>query len=251
MSKAKAIADLDRGVILARVDIAVSPERVFRALTSDELTAWWGADGMYRTTRFAIELCGGGRWRSDGVGADGKPFHVEGEVLAVEPPRRLVYTWHPGWDPGPPTTVEYLLEPTPTGTRVTVRHDGFTGRGASCDSHAQGWERVLGWLHGFVAPAPQRYFLLRLLPPRPTFAQDMTAEERALMTEHGAYWHGRLAEGRVVAFGPVLDPKGAWGMGLVRANDEAEVAAFEAGDPVIRAERGFRFERLAMATAVH
>lgn len=250
-SKAKAVADLDRGVILARVEIAAPPERVFRALTTDELTKWWGADGMYRTTKFTMELRPGGKWRTDGVGADGKPFHVEGEVVAVEPPHRLVHTWSPAWDPGPPTRIEYVLEPTQTGTRVTLRHDGFTGRSASCDGHANGWERVLGWLDGFVAPATDRFFLLRLIAPRPTFAQDMTADERALMTEHGVYWRGKLAEGRVVAFGPVLDPKGAWGMGVIRARDDGEVAAFEAGDPVIRAGRGFRFERLPMATAVY
>ena len=35
----------------------------------------------------------GGKWRSDGIGADGKEFYVEGEYLEVVPPRLLVHTW--------------------------------------------------------------------------------------------------------------------------------------------------------------
>ena len=51
-----------------------------------------------------------------------------------------------------------------------------------------------------------------------------------------------------VAFGPVLDPAGAWGLGLLRTTDEAAVRAFIAEDPVIRAQRGFRYEILPMLT---
>lgn len=39
-------------------------------------------------------------------------------------------------------------------------------------------------------------------------------------------------------------------MGVVRVKDEAEARAFEAGDPVIRAGRGFRYEILPMPRAV-
>lgn len=149
-SSATAIADLEQGLILARVDIAVPPERVFRALTTEELTQWWGSPEMYRTTKHAIDLRKGGAWKSEGLGADGSTFHVGGEVLEVEPPHRLVYTWKPSWEEGPPTTVSYRLEATPTGTRVTVRHSGFSNPQA-CDSHAEGWERVFGWLAAHLA----------------------------------------------------------------------------------------------------
>ena len=36
-----------------------------------------------------------------------------------------------------------------------------------------------GWLDAFAAPAVEpRYFLCRLIPPRPTFTADMTDAER-------------------------------------------------------------------------
>jgi uncharacterized protein YndB with AHSA1/START domain len=146
---ARAVADLSAGVILASVEIAAPPERVFQALSTAELAEWWGSPETYRVTRFTAELRRGGAWRSDGVSADGKPFSVGGEILEIDPPRRLVQSWVPDWDPGPPTKIRYQVDPIPGGSRVTVRHEGYQDRHASCESHAQGWERVLEWLQSF------------------------------------------------------------------------------------------------------
>jgi hypothetical protein len=94
-----------------------------------------------------------------------------------------------------------------------------------------------------------RFFLVRLIPPRPTFPQDMTTEEGAVMGEHVDYWQGRLEAGEAIVFGPVADPKGAWGLGVVRVADETAVRAFEAGDPAVR-KLGMHYEVLPMMTAV-
>jgi len=80
--------------------------------------------------------------------------------------------------------------------------------------------------------------------------QDMTPDERALMQEHGLYWRGKLAEGIAIAFGPVLDPKGPWGLGLLKAKDEAEIRAFESADPA-KTKLGMHYEILPMFTLVH
>ncbi|HWU89662.1 MAG TPA: SRPBCC domain-containing protein [Kofleriaceae bacterium] len=249
---ARAIADIGEGVVLARIEIAAPPERVFRALTTDELTTWWGSAELYRTTKLTIDLRPGGAWRTEGVGSDGSAFHVAGEVLELDPPRRLVQTWQPSWEDGPPTMIAYSLDPIEGGTRVTLRHTGFAGRAASCEDHAQGWERVLGWLGGHLAaPAQPRYFMCRLLPPRPSFMQDMTADERAIMQAHASYWRDQLAAGVAIAFGPVVDPSGGWGLGILAVHDEAALQAFQAGDPAIQAGRGFRYEALPMARVVH
>src|ERR1700742_4351901 len=94
------------------------------------------------------------------------------------------------------------------------------------------------------------FFVCRLLPPRASFLADMTEEERALMQAHGLYWRERMAEGKVIVFGPVADPKGPWGLGVVRVSSEAELKAFEQGDPVVKANRGFRYESLPMVRAI-
>jgi len=251
LKSARAVADLAEGTVMARVEIAAAPDRVFRALTTDELTKWWGAEGEYRTTNFAIDPHPGGKWRTDGVSADGTKFHVEGEVVEFDPPRRLVQTWKPSWDGGALTTLTYALEPIDGGTRVTVRHTGFAGRPESCDRHGQGWERVLGWLNRYVTPAGAgRVFMCRLLPPRQSFMQDMTADERAVMLAHSQYWRTKLAEGVAVAFGPVADPSGGWGLGILEVRDEAELHAVQAADPAIQSGRGFRYESLPMLQIV-
>jgi hypothetical protein len=90
------------------------------------------------------------------------------------------------------------------------------------------------------------YFLCRLKAPRPTFMQDMTDAERALMGEHIVYWRGFIERGVTIAFGPVLDPAGPWGMGLVEVADIAEIQALVAADPVMAANRGFACDVLPM-----
>jgi len=75
------------------------------------------------------------------------------------------------------------------------------------------------------------YFALKLVPCRPTFSKDMTAEERAIMQQHIVYWKDLMDKGKVIAFGPVLDPAGAYGLGIIEADSEDEVKAFIADDP--------------------
>lgn len=76
-------------------------------------------------------------------------------------------------------------------------------------------------------------FVFRLVAPRPTFALDMTDEERSVMERHAAYWRSYIDSGQMVIFGPVLDTTGSWGLGVVEAEDEDELRAFAAGDPAV------------------
>jgi uncharacterized protein YciI len=85
-------------------------------------------------------------------------------------------------------------------------------------------------------------FFCKLIPPRPTFAQDMSEAEAGLMQEHAAYWTSLMEKGQVVTFGLVADPKGAYGIGVVEVETDADAQALTANDPTIRANRGFRFE---------
>jgi uncharacterized protein YndB with AHSA1/START domain len=144
---ARAVADLSSGVILGSVEIAAPPERVFAAVSSAEVAQWWGAPGVYQVTKWTGDLRPGGAWQSHGVGADGKAFSVSGHFVEIAPPRLLVQTWKHDWEvDAPVTTIRYLIDPIPSGSRVTIRHEGFGDRAASCEAHATGWEQVMGWL---------------------------------------------------------------------------------------------------------
>jgi len=252
-SAARAVADVTAGMILATVEIEAPPERVFHALTaSEDIVKWWGSEDAYRTTEWTADVRPGGRWRAGGVSADGSRFSVGGEFLEVDAPHKLVQTWVADWDGGNTTTITYRIEAIDGGTRITLRHDGFAGRAESCRGHSEGWERVLGWLTRFVAPAEgARYFMCRLIPPRPSFAFDMNDAERAVMNEHILYWRDLLNRGVAIVFGPVADPKGPFGLGVIRAKSEEEMHALRDGDPTIKSGLDFRYEIAPMLRAVH
>ena len=80
---------------------------------------------------------------------------------------------------------------------------------------------------------PRVAFLYRLLPPRPTFAQDMGPAEAEVMNRHVEYWQGLLNREVALAFGPVLHPEDPWGLGLLDLEDEQEARAIGDGDPAV------------------
>lgn len=92
----------------------------------------------------------------------------------------------------------------------------------------------------------KKYFVLHLLPNRPDFAQTMTEEERAIMNEHIAYWTVLMNQGKVLAFGPVLDPAEIYGLGIIAVENEEEVKTFIAGDPAGAINRYEYFPMMAV-----
>ena len=81
-------------------------------------------------------------------------------------------------------------------------------------------------------------FVFRLLSPRPTFAMDMTDDEREIMGGHMTHWQPYIDSGRMVFFGPIIDSTGSWGLGVVEADSEEEIVAFAAADPVVTSGTG-------------
>jgi|SRR5579884_279668 len=76
-------------------------------------------------------------------------------------------------------------------------------------------------------------FVLRLIAPRPDYAQTLTDEEREIMTRHAAHWRPYLERGDVVVFGPVLTPDDSYGIAVVETDDEQALREFVAQDPVV------------------
>jgi uncharacterized protein YciI len=84
-----------------------------------------------------------------------------------------------------------------------------------------------------AAPAKKAWFI-RLIPPRSTFVQDMTDAEKNLMEQHFLYWKGMFEKGVCVFGGPVLDPKGVYGVLAIMASSEEEARAIAADDPSVK-----------------
>jgi uncharacterized protein YndB with AHSA1/START domain len=142
-------AVIDDDTVIATVDVAMPPERVFQALNTNEIERWWGSPDTYRMTEWMANLRVGGRWHVAVRHADNS-LPAGGEFLEIDAPRKIVFTRKYEWEfpqlGQRETTVTYIFDPISTGTRVTVRHEGFTGLREAAEQHAEGWERVLGWL---------------------------------------------------------------------------------------------------------
>jgi uncharacterized protein YciI len=76
-------------------------------------------------------------------------------------------------------------------------------------------------------------FLFRLIPPRADFAQTMTPTEEGAMTQHASYWQELLSAGKAVVYGPVADPEGVWGLGVLRAGGRDEALQIGDNDPSV------------------
>ncbi len=148
-----AVTDAALGVVRAVVEVAAPAEKVWRALTDPtELESWWGSAEMYQTFDWKSDLRPGGE-RSCRARAPGthEISTVQGEYVAIEPPRLLEFTWRASWDGGGETRVRMELDPVPAGTRVTVIHSGFGEDAKRTGGYADGWTRVLGWLSAGLA----------------------------------------------------------------------------------------------------
>lgn len=125
--------------------IRASAEQVWRALTDADLTArYWGHANV-------SDWQPGSPWehrRTDGSGA----VDVVGEVVASEPPTRLVVTFEdaPGSEPPrQPSVVTFLVEPHHDIVRLTVTHENLPNE-AMLNGISQGWPAVLANLKSLL-----------------------------------------------------------------------------------------------------
>ncbi|HTV58073.1 MAG TPA: YciI family protein [Verrucomicrobiae bacterium] len=94
------------------------------------------------------------------------------------------------------------------------------------------------------------HFLVKLIPPRTSFALDMSDEERRLMQRHVEYWSDLAEKGVALIFGPVLDPAGSYGIGVVEVEKAEDLKDLTANDPVSKCGSKFRHETYVMPRLV-
>ena len=134
-------------VIRKAVTVAVPVETAFRVFT-EEAGSWWPlatkSVGQQDAETLVIEPREGGRvYERVRSGAE----HDWGVMLAWEPPRRLVFTWHPGR--GPETSQELEVRFTASGadTLVELEHRGWERLVETAEEipehYESGWEEVL------------------------------------------------------------------------------------------------------------
>jgi len=123
-------------------DLPVSPDEAFALVTEPERLRRW------KTVSATVDLRAGGGYRFTVT-----PGHVvSGTYRVVEPGRRVVFGW--GWEgsdalPPDASTVTVTIEPTETGSRVTIEHAGLDAEQAA--GHAVGWEHFVERLQRLAA----------------------------------------------------------------------------------------------------
>lgn len=142
---AKPIVTPDHDTIVCEIDIAAPPQRVFKAISdaaeirrrSPELSA------------YEMDARVGGKWYLEmrppqpykGVNV----IRHDGEILEIDPPRLLVYTWTANFhnDPQHRSVVRWELIPTKSGTHVKLTHSGLALEPEASKDYAGGWPGVL------------------------------------------------------------------------------------------------------------
>jgi uncharacterized protein YndB with AHSA1/START domain len=115
------------------------PEKIWRALTQGALLEEWLMKNDFTPTvgaRFTFRTQPMPHW--NGV--------VECEVLAIEPHRRLSYSWNAGDGKKLYTTVTWTLTQVDGGTQLRMEQSGF---GPQDDNNYKG--AAYGWQHMFDA----------------------------------------------------------------------------------------------------
>ena len=146
----------DNDAVISEIEIAAPPERVFQALTDRAQALQWGTSDAFQIILWEMDVRPGGKWRfvsreRKGPGA-GKEYDHHGEIIDLDPPRLLSYSWFANWHvpPTQPTIVRWELAPTTTGTRLKMTHSGLAPIPGACQGYSQGWPGLLLSIKNFL-----------------------------------------------------------------------------------------------------
>jgi len=147
----------DQDAIVAEIQIAAPPERVFQALSdADQLKQWFTSpDCPAKSWKMNARVGGSYAYESEpgSVEINGvRAFECHGEILESDPPRLLVYTWIANWheDKNSRTIVRWELTPKQNGTFLRVTHSGLRKMPIVRKDYAGGWPGVVEGLKRFV-----------------------------------------------------------------------------------------------------
>jgi uncharacterized protein YndB with AHSA1/START domain len=127
--------------------IDAPPARVWRAITTAELAAWFWPPRFAASAALDRVVGGELRIRSEAMG-----MGVTGEVVELVEGERVLVTWR--WDDEDGETLLALgVEPEGDGSLVSVVQEGFPTAEAA-EEHAQGWRDCLDRLPAHLEANP-------------------------------------------------------------------------------------------------
>jgi hypothetical protein len=129
----------EKSIEVRRV-VGHAAERVFDAWTDPAALSVFLRPEPDGAAEVELDARVGGRIRVDMI-LGGKRYEHRGEVLELERPRELAFTWRAEWLPGG-SVVTVELVPVDGGTDVVLRHTGLPDDKAAAD-HTEGWTSIL------------------------------------------------------------------------------------------------------------
>jgi uncharacterized protein YndB with AHSA1/START domain len=155
----KTIITPDRDAVVSEIEIAAPPDRVFEALVNREQALQWGNSEAFQIMQWEFDARPGGKWRLlSRERSTTREFDHHGDVVEVDRPRVLAYSWYANWhsDPAHRTLVRWELTPTPGGTHVKLTHSGLAALPDACTGYSQGWPGLLEQVKNFVEQKVER-----------------------------------------------------------------------------------------------
>lgn len=156
MTDSKTSITADNDAVVSEIHIAAPPERVFKALTDPGELLRWFTDASCPAILWEMDARPGGRYRhataKGTVVVNGvSEFECHGEILEMDPPRLLVYSWIANWheDKSHRTVVRWELTPEAGGTHVRATHSGLAEETVARKDYSGGWPGVLRKLKTF------------------------------------------------------------------------------------------------------
>jgi uncharacterized protein YndB with AHSA1/START domain len=138
------------------IEMKAPPSRVWKALTDHEQFGRWF--GVRIEAPFRAGTVSRGHITIKGY----EHVRWEAVITAIEPERYFAFTWHPyavdpkiDYSQEPPTLVEFTLEKTGAGTRLTVVESGFEKipvhrRAEALRMNEGGWAAQVKNIAGYV-----------------------------------------------------------------------------------------------------
>jgi len=134
-------------VVLERI-LPAPPADVFRAWTEPERLRVFMCPGTTISATVEADARVGGRFRIVMHDGDGDYEHT-GEYRVVDPPHRLVFTWHSPITGPRGSLVTITFSPHAKGTRLVLTHEQLPSDDVA-GKHQRGWTSILEKLEGHL-----------------------------------------------------------------------------------------------------
>jgi uncharacterized protein YndB with AHSA1/START domain len=128
--------------VLRTVVVRCSAEHAFTVFTQ-QIGSWWpmGSHSVFPGDGSTVTM---DDTQIVERAPDGR-MDVWGEILLLDPPSELVFTWHPGRPEGPDTIVRVTFRPEGEATRVDLEHSGWEVFGDDAAERRSGYADLEGW----------------------------------------------------------------------------------------------------------